>query len=168
MKAVAAVLAALVALGVLFYVYTAPTAPPEMTTAEIAQIQAEVDLVSEDFWATWSAAEDFDRFMTFYADDPEVLWINDAEPFFGRAEIDAAFRPAYENMQRQDNTPIEWRTIVIAPDVVFTVRINDVAQTDIDGNPGLAARFAETAVWVKRDGEWKVLTGHGSSPNESM
>ena len=139
--------------------------PPEMTEAEIA---AEVELVLDDWWATWSAADDFDGFMTFFADDPEVLWINDAEPFFGRAGIDAAFRPGYENMQGQENTPIEWRTIVIAPDVVYTVRINHIVQTDIAGNATFDHRFAETIVWVKRDGEWKVLVGHGSSPNQTM
>jgi ketosteroid isomerase-like protein len=42
MKAVVAILAALVCLGALFWFYTAPRAPVEMTKAEIAQIEAEV------------------------------------------------------------------------------------------------------------------------------
>ena len=81
--------------------------PPEMTEAEIA---AEVEMVLDDWWAVWSAGEDFDRFMTFFADDPEVLWIADAVPTFGKAAIDANFRPSMENFQRQDNTRVEWRT----------------------------------------------------------
>jgi uncharacterized protein (TIGR02246 family) len=136
-----------------------------MTEAEIA---AEVEMVLDDWWAIWSAGEDFDRFMTFFADDPEVLWIADAVPTFGKAAIDANFRPSMENFQRQDNTRVEWRTIVVSPDVVYTVRINDVVQTRLDGTIGLTGRYAETLVWVKRDGEWKVLIGHGSSPNEPI
>jgi len=139
--------------------------PPEMTDEEIA---AEVEMVLDDWWATWSGAEDFDGFMAFFADDPDLLWISDAEPYFGRAEMDAAFRPGYENMQGQENTPIEWRTIVIAPDVVYTVRINHIVQTDIAGNSVYDHPYAETLVWVKRDGEWKMLAGHGSSPNDAM
>ena len=146
----------------------AEMAQAEMTQAEIAQIEAEVNEVLDEWWAVWSAGEDFDRFISIFADDPQTLWIGDAEPYFGRAEIDAGFRPAMENLQRQDNTPIEWRTIVIAPEVVYTVRINDVTQTDIAGNSSPTVRYAETLVWVKRDGQWRVLIGHGSSPNESM
>ena len=78
------------------------------------------------------------------------------------------FRPVMENMQRQENTPVEWRTVVVAPDIAYTVRINDVAQTDIAGNPGVEGRYAETILWVKRNGQWRVLTGHGSSPNDAM
>jgi hypothetical protein len=71
-------------------------------------------------------------------------------------------------LQRQDNTRVEWRTIVLAPNVAYTIRINDVVQVDIAGNTGPDVRYAETLVWVKRDGQWKVLIGHGSTSSESM
>ena len=143
----------------------AETPPPGMTEAEIA---AEVEMVLDEWWAVWSEGEDFDRFMTFFADDPQVLWIADAVPTFGKAAIDANFRPSMDNFQRQENTQVDWRTIVVSPDVVYTIRINDVVQIDLESTPGPTVRYAETLVWVKRDGEWKVLIGHGSSPNEPM
>ena len=171
MKGIVGVLLALVLLGLAawyFFASSESSSPAEMTEAEIAQIEAEVNQVLDEAWAVWSAGEDFDRFMTFFSDDPEVLWISDAVPHFGRDQIDSDFRPVMESFQRQDNTPVEWRTIVIAPDVVYTVRINDCFQIDLEGNRGPTVRYAETIVWVKRDGEWKVLIGHGSTPNESM
>ena len=154
----------------LMLIYACQAPPPEAPRQEMtnAEIEAEVNQVLDEWWAVWSAGEDFDRFMTFFADDPEVLWIADAVPTFGKAAIDANFRPSMADFQRQDNTRVEWRTIVISPDVVYTVRINDVVQTRLDGTIGLTGRYAETLVWVKRGGEWKVLIGHGSAPHEPM
>ena len=105
--------------------------------------------------------------MDSFADNSDPLWISDAVPHFGRTEMEAAFRPVMENMQRQENTRVEWRTIVISPDVAYTIRINDVVQVDLAGNAGPTVRYAETILWVRRDGEWKALIGHGSTPNES-
>jgi len=167
-KALITVLAVFVVLGLGFVLYHSPAAPLEMTDAQRAETAAEVDSVTSEWWAVWSAAEDPDRFLAFYADQPETLWIGDGVASFGRAAIDAGFRSAMETMQRQDNTPVEWRTIVLAPDIAYTVRINDITQTDLAGSPGPTLRYAETLVWVKRDGEWKVLIGHGSTPNDSM
>lgn len=168
MKALITVLAVLVVLGLGLALYRSPSAPLAMTDAQRAETAAEVDSVTSEWWAVWSAAEDFDRLMDFYADDLETLWIGDGVASFGRGEIDGGFRSVMENMQRQDNKPVEWRTIVLAPDIAYTVRINDITQTDLAGNPRPTHRYAETLVWVKRDGEWKVLIGHGSTPNESM
>ena len=168
MKALLAVLALLIVLGLGWLLYSSPTTPAKMTEAQVAQIEAEVDSVTSEWWAVWSAGEDADRFFSFLADDAEAVWISDANPLFGRAEIEEAFRPVLENIQRQDNTPLEWRTIVIAPEVAYTVRINDVVQTFVTGDSGPVIRYAETLVWVKRDGEWRVLIGHGSTPNEPM
>jgi ketosteroid isomerase-like protein len=156
------------AVAVLVLLSACQAPPVEMTEAEIAQIEAEVEAATNEWWEVWSAFEDFDRFMTFVADEPETLWIADAVPTFGKAAIDANFRPVQDAFQRQDNTRVEWRTIVLARDVAYTVRINDCFQIDLEGNPGPTVRYAETMVWVKRDGEWKVLIGHGSTPNESM
>jgi uncharacterized protein (TIGR02246 family) len=142
--------------------------PGDVPSPDTEQVAQEVEAALDEWWAVWSAAEDFDRFMTFFADDPDVHWIGDAVPHFGPDAIDATFRPVMENMQRQENTPVEWRTVVVAPDIAYTVRINDVAQTDIAGNPGVEGRYAETILWVKRNGQWKVLTGHGSAPNDVM
>jgi uncharacterized protein (TIGR02246 family) len=133
-----------------------------------AQIAAEVDSVTNEWWTVWSTAQDFDRFMSFFVDDTEPIWISDGQHLMSRSEIDAAFRPVMGNLARQDNTPIEFRTIVISPEVVYTIRINQVEQIDTTRTRLPEVRWAETIVWVNREGVWKVLLGHGSSPNESM
>lgn len=140
--------------------------PSEVPATDPAQIAAEVDAATDLWWDTWSAAEDADLFFSFMADDPEAHWIGDAVPHFDRASMEAVYRPVMENMQRQENAPVEWRTFVIAPGVAYTVRINDVSQIDLAGNAGPAHRYAETLLWVNRNGEWKVFAGHGSSAVE--
>jgi hypothetical protein len=49
MRALLAILALLVVLGLGFLLYSSPTTPSEMTEAEVAQIEAEVTQVLEDF-----------------------------------------------------------------------------------------------------------------------
>jgi uncharacterized membrane protein len=55
MKAIAAVVAAIVAVGALLYVATKPTPPPQMTEAEIAQIQGEIGQAAEEWMNVWRA-----------------------------------------------------------------------------------------------------------------
>jgi len=80
MKAVAAGLAALVVMGVLFFLWASPTAPPaEMTEAEIAQIEAEVNQVLDDLMAAWNA-EDLERSLApFGSDDLHIVWATDVD-----------------------------------------------------------------------------------------
>jgi len=142
-------------------------ATTELTEEQRSAIAAEVDSVVNEWWTSWSTM-DFDRGLSFFADDPDVLWMNDAQPFYTKSGVDELIRPWAASLQRQDVTPIDSRTIVVAPDVVYTIRINTVVQVDTAGNALPEIRFAETIVWVQRDGEWKVLIGHGSTPSESM
>lgn len=53
MKATAAVVVAILAVLALLYVATAPTPPAELTAAEIAQIQSEVERAAEDWMEVW-------------------------------------------------------------------------------------------------------------------
>lgn len=53
MKALITVLALIVVLGLGYFLYSSPTSPAEMTQAEIAQIEAEVTQVAEDWIQVW-------------------------------------------------------------------------------------------------------------------
>jgi hypothetical protein len=57
MKAVLAVLALLVVVGLGFFLYSTPTAPPEMTEAEIAQIETDVMQIADDWMEVWKDLE---------------------------------------------------------------------------------------------------------------
>ena len=56
--------------------------------------------------------------------------------------------------------PQNARTIVLAPDLVWTLREANYSVTDDSGAVVSEGQFMETAVWAKRDGRWKILIGH--------
>jgi uncharacterized protein (TIGR02246 family) len=76
MKAVIAILAALVCLGALFWFYTAPRAPADMTEAEIAQYEAEVTQAIAEVWAdfpTVMLSADAEGFLSLWTQDMRIL-----------------------------------------------------------------------------------------------
>ncbi len=138
-----------------------------MTEEQKAEIAAEVDSVMNDWLGVWAGSMDFDRAISFVTDEPETGWVNDGQALFTRVETDAAFRPFFASLQSQTATITKSRTIVLASDVVYTIRAHNVARVYTSGDEQPAIQFVETIVWVKRNGEWKILTGHGSTPSES-
>ena len=140
----------------------------ELTEEQKAEIAAEVDSVMNDWFGVWAGSLDFDRLISFVTDEPETGWVNDGQALFTRAQTDAAMRPFFASLQSQTATIIESRTIVLASDVVYTIRANNLVRVDTSGTEQPEFQFVETIVWVKRHGEWKILTGHGSTPSESM
>ena len=65
MKALLAILALLVVLGLGWFLYSSPTAPAEMTEAEIAEIQAEV-MEAADLLITGWNTNDVELFLTMF------------------------------------------------------------------------------------------------------
>jgi uncharacterized protein (TIGR02246 family) len=142
-------------------------ATTELTEEQKAAIAAEVDSVVSQWWAAWNAM-DFDHGMSFFEDAGETAWAGDGQLHYSVSGIDGYYRPLFAGLQRQDITSISSRTIVLAPDVVYTIRNVNVAQVDTAGIAQPEFPYAETIIWVKQNGEWKVLVGHGSTPSESM
>ena len=58
-------------------------------------------------------------------------------------------------------------TVVLAPEVVCTIRRFKNVQTHTGGSIAPEFDSVETLIWVKRGGEWKVLIGHESMLQES-
>jgi ketosteroid isomerase-like protein len=140
----------------------------ELTEEQKAEIAAEVDSVMSVWYSIWAGSLDFDRLATFVTDEPETGWVNDGQVLFTRAETDAAMRPFFASLQSQTATTTKSQTIVLAHDMAYTVRANVVTRVYTSGDEERDIQFAETILWVKRDGEWKILTGHGSTAPESM
>jgi len=109
----------------------------------------------------------FDRGITFFTDEQGTGWTDNGQVVLTKAGVDAAFRPLITAIESQTATVIESQTVVIAPDIVHTTRVYDVVRVVASSGEQTELRHAETIVWVKRNGEWKILIGHGSSPMES-
>ncbi len=140
------------------------TMTTQLTDAQKAVIAAEVDSICDRVWyPAWEAIE-FDRALSLIVDEPETAWVYDGRGIYTRAGIDEAFRPGAALAQSQNFNWINSRTVVLARDVAYTIREGTYVATDTAGNVTPQTLFAETTVWVKRNGEWKVLQGHGSVP----
>jgi ketosteroid isomerase-like protein len=138
----------------------------QLSAEERAAIAAEVDSVASDWWAAWEAV-DFDRGMSFLADAPEAAWAGDDGVLYTVAAMSEAWTPWAEGLQTQSIEFTDARTIVLAPDVVYTIRSYTNVQTHAGGTVAPELRGVETLVWAKRDGTWKVLLGHESMLQES-
>lgn len=130
-----------------------------LTEQQKAEIAAEVDSVASDWWAAWAAVE-YDRGMSFIDAGPEAAWTGYEGTIYTAAEMDRAYRPFFAQLQSQDITFTDKRTVVLAPDVACTIRGYTALVTDTTGNTWPEVKNVETVVWVKRNGEWKVLVGH--------
>jgi hypothetical protein len=82
MKKTAAVVAAIVAVLALLFIATEQTAPPEMTDAEIAQIEAEVTEFGEAWLDAWGPGTTEERCAAAQAlaHPDRVVWMRGGEP----------------------------------------------------------------------------------------
>jgi hypothetical protein len=150
----------LAGLAAWFLVATTETAPPtEMTAEEEAAIVAEIDSLTVEWWEAWKTF-DWDRGLAFIEDGPQTTWTGAVQTVSSVQEMREVWIPAMAGFQRQDFEFTNSRTIVLAPDIVWTLREGNGSLFDTDGNLVSENQFIETAVWVKRGGEWKLLLGH--------
>lgn len=134
----------------------------DLTEDRKAEIAADVSSRNAEFWDVWRAA-DWDRGMSYYFDSPDFVWAAGGAVYFGLNALKEA-RPAFATVARQTFTFRNSRTIVMAPDAVSVTALGTWAQTDTAGVTGPAREFAWTAVWLLRDGEWKMHLVHMSYP----
>ncbi len=137
-----------------------------LTDAQKAAIAAEVDSVAADWWAAWAALE-YDRGMTFYEDAPDAVWVENDRTIYTVAGMHEAWADWGKERSKQQIDFTDSHTIVLAPDIVYTIRELDNTVTDTAGTVLPTISNIETLVWVKRDGEWKVLLGHESTRQRS-
>ena len=133
--------------------------PTEMTEAQREAIVAEIDSLTAEWWEAWETF-DWDRGLSFIADEPETTWTGAVRTLYSVHEMREVWSEAMAGLQRQELDFTNSRTVVLAPDIVWTLREGDSRIIDTTGAVVSEGQFIETAVWVKRDGEWKILLGH--------
>ena len=153
------VFAGLLAVTVLSACQSANT---EMTEVQRGEIAAEVELLHGQFLDATRAA-DVERVMSYFRNSPEFVVANGGQLINFAATYDA-FQWAFTNIVSQTITNTESQTTVLAPNVVCIVEQAMGAKTDTLGVTGPETAFANTNIWVLRDGEWKINHMHLSSP----
>jgi len=138
-----------------------------LTVEQRAAMAAEVDSAAAEWWSAWEEV-DADRGLSFIADDAETAWTGDDETTYTLAAIREAWQGWEEAMEGPQQIEFtDATTVVLAPEVVCTIRRFTNVQTHVGGTVAPEFDSVETLIWVKREGEWKILIGHESMLQES-
>ena len=139
----------------------------EMTEAMEAEIRAEVDAAAVEWWDAW-ADVDYARGMTFFENSPDAAWSGDEGNIYTVAGMEDEWEGVWgEDWQQQQIDFTDQHTIALAPDIAYTIRQYTAVVTDTAGIVQPQTSGVETLIWVKRNGQWKVLLGHESTLAES-
>jgi uncharacterized protein (TIGR02246 family) len=137
------------------------TLPPGLAEDQRTAIRTEVEASMTAFMQTWADA-DFDRAIMVYDDHPDFAFASNTSTWSSRPAVEAAYRPGFRTIERQDFGIEEMRIAVLAADVAHVTLRGHFDVTRTDGSVSPRQRIAFTGVWVNRGGEWKVRFAHQS------
>jgi uncharacterized protein (TIGR02246 family) len=105
---------------------------------------------------------DVDTFFSYIA-DPCVI-IQNGTAFKTRKEAMDAVKRGFMGLAKIDRKFDDPQVTIISPDAALLSSEGSVSATLTDGRSMPGGRFAVSIVFVRRDGQWKVLHGHYSMP----
>jgi len=108
-------------------------------------------------------ARDIDRMFSFILPSERGSIAQSGVLFLTREEALAAVTQSFVNVRKMQYKFQRQLVTVISPDCAVLVADGESAATGEDGR-NIGAPFTETLVFVRREGEWKVLHAHFSSP----
>jgi hypothetical protein len=110
---------------------------------------------------------DWDRGLSFIADDPRTTWAGVVRTVGSAREMREVWMPLMAGLARQELEFTGARTVVLSPETVWTLREGNSRVYDTAGELASEGQFVETAVWVKQDGQWRILLGHDNDVTSS-
>jgi len=134
-----------------------------MTEEQEAEIAAEVTGRLDALWEELKQP-DVDQLLTFTSQMPESFGVSDGVFSEWSPAGDSMMRAALGEWEDQVLTVSETRTVVLSPDVVYTMRVGTDSVTLKSGEASPTRPWAWTSIWVRRDGEWRMMYGHDSHP----
>lgn len=160
MKALIAGLGLLVVLAAAFLLYSSPTAPPEMTEADRARIEAEVMAFADSHIQAFMAL-DAERLMDFWIAG-DISSVSFAQRIVGADDM----RAFYESLVSSwAETQMEWlpgSTVdVLSPDLALFQGTTRQATTNQEGE-SFVQHVHFTDLLEKVDNSWKIRRNHVS------
>jgi ketosteroid isomerase-like protein len=107
---------------------------------------------------------DVDKFFSYILDTDKGLIIQNGTIFKSRLEAMEAVKRGFAGLSKIDRRFDNPQVTVVSPEAALLVADGTVSATLTDGRAIDAGRFAVSVVFVKKDGQWKVLHGHYSMP----
>jgi ketosteroid isomerase-like protein len=106
---------------------------------------------------------DVDAFFSHILDTDKGSIIQNGTLFKTRQEAMQAVRQGFMGVAKMDRRFVDPRVTVISPDVALLASEGTVAATLSDGRT-VDGRFAVSLIFVRKEGQWKLLHGHYSMP----
>jgi len=107
---------------------------------------------------------DAGKFFAFILDSDRGSIIQDGQLFKTRAAALEVVRTGFQGIAKMDRRYDQTYVTVLSPDTALLAASGSYTATLTDGR-SFASPFAVSLVFVLRDGQWKVLHGHYSTPN---
>ncbi len=130
--------------------------------AEQAAIEQAV-LACHDQTLAAAAALDLDRLFAFVAETDRGSMIGNGRLLLTRADTIAANRQQFQGITALKYEPRERHVTVLSRTAALLVTTGQTHFSTTDGRD-LTAPYAQTIVFVLRDGRWQVLHLHSSAP----
>jgi uncharacterized protein (TIGR02246 family) len=150
------------ALAVLALAFLAACQPAttELTEEQKTEIADSVAAMHNDMWQTWST-RDLDSIMPYFVNSPDAGWGFPGGMYYGYENLTAYARSLLDGVASADFAATERRVDVLSRDVVCVREYGTYSWTT---TAGVTQQFDDymTTIWVRRDGEWKVLHYHES------
>lgn len=159
MKGLITLLAVLVVVGLAFFLYRTPTAPPEMTEAEVAQIESEL-MSWTDQWIESTRNLDADGVMALL-DPDEPRYVVNATFHSGLNECRNAFEALYSGWEAWNPAWSDTSVEVLGPEAALLIGQVRGPLTLVDGTEGIN-QVRLTFLLKRRAEGWIATYGHGS------
>ena len=134
---------------------------PVVANLNDSEIVATVQAILDKTAAAADAA-DAEGVLAASTKDDTFTFITDDVMLTGYDEALAAFRTTYALLQKQSTQILEKRIRVLSPDVVLVSAVSEGTYTDKAGFTSPPVGLGSTAVFVRRNGDWRVIHFHQS------
>lgn len=143
----------------------------EMTGEQRQAIAAEIRQINQEFFDLnmLMDEEKYNKGLTFWADSDDPAWMGNPAIFVNRTSIittneafDEFWRPLIGTRGITNFTMGTDCVAVLSPDLAIHVYDAKYSITNLEGETGPEYPMTATSVFVKKDGEWKILHHHQS------
>jgi uncharacterized protein (TIGR02246 family) len=134
-------------------------------TATDTSEQAIRDAVLEinDRMAKAADSLDLEGFFSYILDTDKGSIVQNGTVFKSRQEAKEAVKQGMMGVTKIDRRFVDPQVTVISPELALLTSEGTVAATLTDGRT-IEGRFAVSLVFVRKEGQWKLLHGHYSAP----
>jgi uncharacterized protein (TIGR02246 family) len=133
----------------------------ELTDAEKDAMTEEVTSLHEQMWGEWRQVN-LDAGIAYFRSD--AVWGLMGDTRSGADNIKTWFEPMLAGVARQEIVFDDRQVLVVNRDVVYVMERGSYTAFDGDDAAVGGGPFAASVLWVRSDGEWRVVGGHESFP----